>query len=152
TVLKAFDAKLHRTVAIKVLAVELAANATARKRFIREAQAAAAISNEHVVTIHVVDEDHKPPYLVMQFIDGQSLQDRLTREGPLPLNDVVRIGMQVATGLAAAHKQGLIHRDIKPSNILLETVASGGRQPAVEAGSPPKSTGGSRPPLAGPEP
>jgi len=119
-VLRAFDAKLHRVVAIKVMAAELAVSASARKRFSREAQAAAAVVNEHVVTIHAVEEDHRPPYLAMQFVEGVSLQEKIDREGGLELREVLRIGMQAAEGLAAAHKQGLVHRDIKPANILLE--------------------------------
>jgi serine/threonine protein kinase len=119
-VLKGFDEKLHRVVAIKVLAAELAVSGTARQRFTREARAAAAVSHEHVVTIHAVEEDHRPPYLVMQFVDGVSLQAKLDREGPLGLKEILRIGLQTAEGLAAAHRQGLVHRDIKPANILLE--------------------------------
>jgi tetratricopeptide (TPR) repeat protein len=119
-VLRAADDKLHRVVAIKVMALELAASATARKRFVREAQAAAAVCHEHVITIHAVEEDHSPPYLVMQYVEGMSLQDRLDRTGPLELREILRIGMQAACGLAAAHAQGLVHRDIKPANILLE--------------------------------
>lgn len=119
-VLRAFDEKLHRVVAIKVMAAELAASSTARKRFIREARAAAAVAHEHVVTIHAVEEQHQPPYLVMQFIEGISLQEKLDQAGPLDLKEILRIGLQVAEGLAAAHKQGLVHRDIKPANILLE--------------------------------
>jgi serine/threonine protein kinase len=118
-VLKARDPKLNRVVAIKVLAPELAGNVTARKRFLREAQAAAAVTHQHVVTIHAVDED-RLPYLVMEFVQGQSLQEKIDREGPLGLKEVLRVGAQVAAGLAAAHAQGLIHRDIKPANILLE--------------------------------
>ncbi len=120
TVLRAFDEKLHRVVAIKVLAPELAASATARRRFSREARAAAAVSHEHVIAIHAVEDDHRPPFLVMQCVDGASLQDKLDRSGPLGPKEVLRIGMQTAEGLAAAHKQGLVHRDIKPANILLE--------------------------------
>jgi eukaryotic-like serine/threonine-protein kinase len=119
-VLRAFDTKLHRVVAIKVMAAELAANATARRRFAREAQAAAAVCHEHVVTIHAVDDENRPPYLVMQFVAGVSLQEKLDRDGALELREVLRIGLQTAEGLAAAHKQGLVHRDIKPANILLE--------------------------------
>lgn len=118
-VLRAFDAKLNRIVAIKVLAPELAAQPTARRRFLREAQAAAAVTHPHVVTIHAVDEDQWP-YLVMECIEGQSLQDKIERLGTLKLAEVLRIGTQIAEGLAAAHKQGLIHRDVKPANILLE--------------------------------
>ncbi len=119
-VLRAADEKLQRVVAIKVMALELAASATARKRFIREARAAAAVCHEHVVTIHAVEEEHSPPYFVMQFVEGVSLQDKLDRTGPLELREILRIGLQMAEGLAAAHKQGLIHRDVKPANILLE--------------------------------
>jgi formylglycine-generating enzyme required for sulfatase activity len=119
-VLKAFDEQLHRVVAVKVLAPHIASSGTARKRFSREAQAAAAIAHEHVVTIHAVEDGHNPPYLVMHFIAGMSLQEKLDQEGPLALKEILRIGLQTAEGLAAAHKQGLVHRDIKPANILLE--------------------------------
>jgi len=119
-VLKGFDEKLRRVVALKVLAPELAVHGTARQRFTREARAAAAVSHEHVVTIHAVEADHRPPYLVMQFIDGVSLQEKLDQGVPLGLKEILRIGLQTAEGLAAAHRQGLVHRDIKPANILLE--------------------------------
>jgi serine/threonine-protein kinase len=119
-VLKAFDQTLHRVVAVKVMAPELAVSGTARERFEREAQAAAAVSHDHVVTIHAVAEAKGLPYLVMQYVPGESLQQKLDREGPLPLKEILRIGMQTAQGLAAAHAQGLIHRDVKPANILLE--------------------------------
>ena len=118
-VFKARDTKLHRIVAIKVLAPELAANPTARKRFLREAQAAAAVSHDQIVTIHAVEETPLP-YLVMEFIDGQSLQEKLDQTGPLEIKEILRIGRQIAAGLAAAHAQGLIHRDVKPANILLQ--------------------------------
>ncbi len=118
-VMKGCDEKLNRIVAVKVLAPVLALNATARKRFLREAQAAAAISHPSVVTIHSVDED-RLPYLVMEFIDGTSLQERIDAEGFLHLHQILRIGVQVLSGMAAAHAQGIIHRDIKPANILLE--------------------------------
>ena len=120
TVLKAFDEKLQRVVAVKVMAVELATNAACRRRFTREARAAAAISHEHIVTIHAVEDSERLPYLVMQYVSGLSLQQRIDRDGPLEVVEIVRIGMQTAAGLAAAHAQGLIHRDIKPANILLE--------------------------------
>jgi serine/threonine protein kinase/WD40 repeat protein len=119
-VFKALDPTLHRLVAIKVLAPQLAANATARLRFLREARAAASVTHDHVVTIHAVDEANGLPYLVMQYIPGKSLEDRIKRSGPLELREILRIGMQAASGLAAAHAQGLIHRDVKPANILLE--------------------------------
>jgi uncharacterized protein (TIGR03067 family) len=119
-VLRAFDERLQRVVAIKVLSPAFAANGSARKRFIREARAAAAVKNEHVVGIYDVQDDAHPPYLVMELIDGISLQDKIDRQGPLCVKEILRIGIQMAEGLAAAHKQGLVHRDIKPANILLE--------------------------------
>ncbi|HKI31480.1 MAG TPA: protein kinase [Gemmataceae bacterium] len=119
-VLKGFDEKLHRVVAVKVLAPLLAASGTARKRFVREAQAAAAVAHDHVVAIHAVEDDGPIPYLVMQFVAGLSLEDRIKAGGPLELKEVLRIGLQTAAGLAAAHAQGLVHRDVKPGNILLE--------------------------------
>lgn len=119
-VFKAYDSELHRSVAIKMLAPHLSGSRSARERFAREARAAAAIVNDHVVPIHNVETEHATPYLVMQYIAGDSLQARLDRDGPLDVCEVLRIGMQVAKGLAAAHAQGLIHRDVKPSNIMLD--------------------------------
>ncbi len=119
-VLKAFDPSLHRVVAVKVLAPYLAHNPQARKRFIREAQAIAAVCHDHVITIHAIDESAEQPKIVMQFIAGRSLQEKLDADGSLDLKEILRIGMQTASGLAAAHAQGLVHRDVKPSNILLE--------------------------------
>ena len=119
-VLKAFDPELNRSVAVKVIATVLAGSGAARKRFVREAQAAAAVVHEHVIAVHAVEEANGLPYLVMEYVMGRSLQDRLDRDGPLGLKEILRIGHQTASGLAAAHAQGLVHRDIKPANILLE--------------------------------
>jgi serine/threonine protein kinase len=119
-VFKAFDRELNRPLAIKMLSPHLADSGAARQRFAREARAAAAVVHPHVVPIHNVESEGELPYLVMQYVSGESLQDRIDREGPLELEQILRIGMQVADGLEAAHQQGLVHRDIKPSNILLE--------------------------------
>jgi WD40 repeat protein len=119
-VLRAVDTKLQRVVAIKVLAPQLAASGTARQRFLREAHAAAAVRDDHVVGIYAVGDEGPVPYLVMEYIAGITLDDRIKQGGPLQVKEVLRIGMQIARGLAAAHAQGLIHRDIKPANILLE--------------------------------
>ncbi len=119
-VLKAFDPALHRNVAIKVLSPHLAGNGPARRRFLREARAAAAVAHEHVVSVFAVVESAGPPFLVMEYVPGGSLQDRLDRDGPMATADVLRIARQTAAGLAAAHAQGLVHRDVKPANILLE--------------------------------
>jgi serine/threonine protein kinase len=119
-VLKAFDPALHRLVAIKVMAAAVAGSATARRRFTREAQAAAAVCHDHIVAVHGVSESDGLPYLVMQYVAGESLEGRLDRTGPLEVTEIVCIGLQTASALAAAHAQGLIHRDIKPANLLLE--------------------------------
>ncbi|OYV84688.1 MAG: serine/threonine protein kinase, partial [Planctomycetia bacterium 21-64-5] len=122
-VLEAFDSRLHRNVAVKVLDPELAGDDIARQRFCREARAAASITHENVVAVHQVEKSGEGglPYMVMQLVSGESLEGRLQRQSPLPIGEVVRIGMQAAHGLEAAHAQGLIHRDIKPGNILLES-------------------------------
>lgn len=119
-VLLAHDMSLQRRVAIKILAGHLALSAAARKRFAREAQAAAAVVHDHVIPIHSVDTSGSIPFLVMPHVAGRSLQDRLDAAGNLETKEALRIAMQTAQGLAAAHAQGLVHRDIKPANILLE--------------------------------
>src|SRR3972149_440185 len=119
-VLKGFDAALNRHVAIKVLAPQWMHSEAARLRFAREAQAAAAVVHEHVIAIYAVDSANETPYLVMPFGDGISLQERIDRDGALELKEILRISIQIAAGLGAAHAQGLVHRDIKPANILLE--------------------------------
>jgi WD40 repeat protein len=147
-VLKARDTRLQRVVAVKVLAPRLAASAPARGRFVREAQAAAAVRDDHVIGIHDVNDAGALPYLVMEYIAGVTLEERL-QQGPLEVKEVLRIGLQVARGLAAAHAQGLIHRDVKPANILLENgvqrvkitdfglaVAADPAEPGVVAGTP----------------
>jgi eukaryotic-like serine/threonine-protein kinase len=119
-VLKARDPQLNRFVAIKALAPQWATSEVARRRFAREAQAAAAVVHPNVIAIHQVHSGGRLPFLVMPLIQGESLQQRLARRGALELVEVLRIGMQAAAGLAAAHEQGLVHRDVKPANILLE--------------------------------
>jgi len=119
-VFKGFDRSLNRFVAIKMLLPHLAASGAARKRFAREGQAVAAVVDDHVMAIHCVDEWQGIPYLVMTYSRGVSLQKRLNDNGPLEVREILRIGMQAAKGLAAAHAQGIVHRDIKPANIFLD--------------------------------
>ncbi len=118
-VLKGFDPLLERAVAIKILSPHLASCGTSRQRFLREARLAAAVVHENVVTIHAVSAG-PPPYLVMQLVAGVTLEEHLKQVERLEVDEVVRIGLQTARGLEAAHRQGLIHRDVKPGNILLE--------------------------------
>ncbi len=121
-VLHAYDPSLDRDVAIKVIDPQLAHNEVARQRFCREARAAAAVTHDNLVAVHQVSEDETSglPYLVMQLVNGESLEQRLRRAGTMTAPEVAKLGMQAAAGLAAAHASGLIHRDIKPANILLE--------------------------------
>ncbi len=130
-VFQAEDPQLRRRVALKVMKPVLAASESARKRFLREAQVTAALVHDHIVTIHQVGEDRGLPYLAMQYLQGEALADRLAREGPLPPAEAVRIGREVAAGLDAAHRGGLLHRDVKPSNIWLETTDGRDGRPAA---------------------
>ena len=119
-VFKAFDTTLHRMVAIKVLSPQLVTSPEAKRRFLREARSAAAVNHPNVVVIHAVGEQAGTPYLVMEFVAGRTLHARIRSGRPFDLSSLVRIGAQIADGLAAAHRQGVVHRDIKPRNIMLE--------------------------------
>jgi serine/threonine protein kinase len=119
-ILKGYDRQLNRYVAVKVLSPTLAASGAARKRFVREAQAAAGVVHPNVMPIHTVEPAGLLPYLVMPFVPGETLQDRIDREGPLRITEILRISKQIAEALAAAHAQGIVHRDVKPGNVLLE--------------------------------
>jgi serine/threonine protein kinase len=118
-VFKAFDDELRRPVALKVLNRELSSSTTARRRFVREARAAAAVNHPNVVTIFGVETHNDLPFIVMECVSGISLREQLRRQRLEPL-EALRVSAQIATGLAAAHAHGVIHRDIKPANILLE--------------------------------
>jgi hypothetical protein len=116
-VFRAFDVRLHRQVAIKLLGTSVG-QAAARRRFLREARAAAAVRNDHVAAVYAVEE-RPAPYLVMEYVDGPTLQQRIDREGRLEPAEVLRLGEEIAAGLAAAHSRGVIHCDVKPGNVLL---------------------------------
>ena len=119
-VFEAEDTHLQRIVALKVILPEFAANPASRERFLREARAGAALKSDHVVTIYQVGEEQGVPFLAMELLQGHTLDDRLTDGKALPIHEVLRIGREIADGLAAAHAAGMIHRDIKPANIWLE--------------------------------
>jgi serine/threonine protein kinase/Leucine-rich repeat (LRR) protein len=127
------DISLHRPVAVKVLRPELAADPIARERFLREARSAAALDHEHVVAVYHVGEENGIPYLGMQWLRGLSLEELLRRAGWLELPAILRLGRQIALGLAAAHERGLLHRDIKPANLWVEqpSSASGSAEPGT---------------------
>jgi serine/threonine protein kinase len=134
-VFRAEDPNLKRIVALKAMLPSLAASPSSKKRFIREAQTAASIKHDHIVTIHQVGEDRGAPFLAMEFLHGEPLDVRLKRESRLPVSEVLRIGRETAEGLAAAHEAGLIHRDIKPGNVWLESMKRKA-QGSQSAGSP----------------
>ncbi len=128
----AFDERLRRQVALKVMLPKFAANETAKDRFLREARAAAQICSDHIVNIYEADEIDGTPYIALQLLQGYPLDDYLKKKGSPSLPQIIRIGREVAIGLAAAHEFGLVHRDIKPSNVWLE--APNGRVKILDFG------------------
>ncbi|MFN4260599.1 MAG: protein kinase domain-containing protein [Gemmataceae bacterium] len=119
-VFRAHDPSLERIVALKVMLPALAARASSRQRFVREARATASIQYEHIVSVYQVNEERGIPYLAMEFLEGETLETRLERDRKLSVAEAARIGREIALGLSAAHQRGLIHRDITPANIWLE--------------------------------
>ena len=114
----AHDAKLDRPVAIKFLSPELSAERDRLRRFHQEAHAASSLNHPHIVVVHDFGELDGRPYIVTEFIEGETLGHRV-RQGPLPIRDVVDVGVQMTSALAAAHARGLLHRDIKPDNVMV---------------------------------
>ncbi len=119
-VFEAEDTHLQRRVALKVMKPEVAGNQASRQRFLQEARAAGGLAHDHIVTIYHVGLENDVPFLSMQYLHGESLEQRLQRQGRLPLAELLRVGREVAAGLAAAHDKGFIHRDVKPANLWLE--------------------------------
>ena len=114
------DIRLKRSVALKTMSPDLYQKAHFRQRFLREAQAMAAIHHDNIVPIFQVGEDRNMPFIAMPLLEGETLAQKLDRAAAFSLAEILTIGRQVAAGLAVAHAQGLIHRDIKPGNIWLE--------------------------------
>ena len=115
---KARDDKLRRDVALKVLPAELVEDAGRRRRLLREARSAAAINHPNIATVHEVDEAHGTVFIAMELVKGRTLRALLGGQ-PLAIPEALRIAMEMAEGLAAAHQAGVIHRDLKPENILI---------------------------------
>ena len=143
-VYRARDTRLDRTVAIKVLPAELAADPQLKARFEREARAISALAHPNICTLHDIGEQDGRTFLVMEHLVGQTLAERL-KKGPLPLDKALEVATQVADALSAAHKQGIVHRDLKPGNVMLTKTGARlldfglarltghGAQPAVES-------------------
>lgn len=140
-VYKAVDTRLDRTVAIKFLPSAFAADPEALYRFWREARAASALNHARICTIHDVGEHDGRPYFVMEFLEGQSLRDRIG-ERPLPAREMVEVSAQICEALEAAHTKGIVHRDIKPANVF---VTPGGQAKVLDFGLARLGTGGSEP-------
>src|SRR5207248_5521338 len=115
---KARDTRLERTVAIKVLPERLSSSPEVRQRFEREAKTISSLSHPHICALYDVGNQDGVEYLVMEYLEGETLTDRLSR-GPLPSEQVLRYGIEIADALDRAHRQGIVHRDLKPGNVML---------------------------------
>src|SRR6266852_308187 len=117
-VYRARDSRLNRTVAIKVVHAKMADRADFRQRLQREGRAVSALNHPHIGSLYDIGEQDGVDYLVMEYIEGKTLAERL-RKGPLPMDQTMRFGAQLADALAAAHSQGIVHRDLKPGNVMV---------------------------------
>src|SRR5512136_1454778 len=117
-VYRARDARLDRTVAIKILPAHLSSDSAGRQRFEREAKTISSLNHPHICVLHDVGQQDGIDYLVMECVEGETLAKRLEK-GPLPLEQVLKYGAQIADALDKAHRSGVVHRDLKPGNIML---------------------------------
>src|SRR5215472_16845645 len=117
-VYRARDTRLERTVAVKVLPSHLSSSPEIRQRFEREAKTISQLSHPHICALYDVGNQDGVEYLVMEFLEGETLADRLGR-GPLPTDQTLRYGIEMADALDRAHRQGIVHRDLKPGNVML---------------------------------
>ncbi|HET9712898.1 MAG TPA: serine/threonine-protein kinase, partial [Pyrinomonadaceae bacterium] len=117
-VYKAYDNTLQRVVALKILPPEYVAQQDRRRRFFQEARAASALTHPHILTVYEVGEDDGKPYIAMEFVEGETLRQKI-RAKALQLKQAIDIAIQIAAGLARAHELGIIHRDLKPENLML---------------------------------
>lgn len=118
-VYKAYDEKLHRVVALKLLPPEYTSQEDRRRRFLQEARAASALSHPHILTVYEFGEDGGRPYMAMEYVEGETLRQKI-KTRPLPAAETLAIAIQIAEGLAKAHEAGIIHRDLKPENLMID--------------------------------
>ena len=131
-VYRAHDARLDRTVAVKVLTGALAADSEARQRFEHEARAIAALNDPHICTIHDIGRHGELDYLVLEYLEGETLADRLRRTPALPVDEAIAIAIQIGDALDRAHRAGIAHRDLKPGNVMLVRRAGASGAPDVK--------------------
>ena len=124
TVYRAFDQTLERHVAIKLLHREIADDPAQLERFRREARAVAQLSHPHIVTVIDAGEDEGRPYIVFEYVDGETLKERIKREGPLPVDEALAYAIEIARALGYAHQRHIVHRDVKPQNVLIDEEGS----------------------------
>jgi eukaryotic-like serine/threonine-protein kinase len=142
-VYRAKDTRLDRTVAVKILSSHLSDNPEARQRFDREARAISSLNHPNICTLHDVGHQDGIDFLVMEFLEGETLADRLSK-GPLPTEQVLKYGIEICEGLERAHKSGVVHRDLKPGNVMLTKTGAKlmdfGLAKATPAGAAPASS------------
>jgi eukaryotic-like serine/threonine-protein kinase len=124
TVYRAFDTTLERTVAVKLMHREIAADSAQLERFRREARAVAQFSHPHIVGVIDAGEDDGRPYIVFEYVEGETLKDRIRRCGRLQIDEALAYAIEIARALCAAHSRGIVHRDIKPQNVLIDEEGS----------------------------
>src|SRR2546423_7277472 len=124
TVYRAFDTVLERTVAIKLLHREIATDSDQLERFRREARAVAQLSHPHIVGVIDAGEEDGRPYIVFEYVEGETLKDRIRRLGRLPVDEAIAYAIEIARALGAAHARGIVHRDVKPQNVLIDEQGS----------------------------
>src|SRR6266850_4931262 len=117
-VYKAYDKKLQRVVALKLLPPEYISQQDRRRRFFQEARAASALNHPHILTVYEVGEDEGKPYIAMEFVEGETLRQKI-KSRTLQVNEILGFAIQIAEGLAKAHEMGIIHRDLKPENLMI---------------------------------
>src|SRR6185436_3054358 len=131
-VYRAHDVRLDRTVAIKVLTGALAADSESRQRFEQEARAIAALNDPHICTIHDIGREGELDYLVLEYMEGETLADRLSRAPAPTVDEALAIAIQVGDALDRAHRAGIVHRDLKPGNVMLVRRAAASDPPDVK--------------------